>query len=104
MKSLEITFKAKIQQYEYAGRDGEFAPAFVQVPKNLASHANRDAFRQSKAFGAYANSDLFESLLHRAIAKMGIGKTIRTANPPQGVSIDDSGFLSIITITIPDAR
>lgn len=76
----------------------------VHVPEIKRHHCDMHAFRTSRAFGPYANSDLFPAILKRALRAMGIGERIDIAAPPAGVTVDTSSFLACVTIDVPDVR
>lgn len=95
-----ITFRAKVQSvYNF---DDSLAWQYVKVPAITRSHCDMPAFRSHKRFGGIANSDLFPRCLGRAFESLGIKKTIRLDRIPESVSIDTSGFLASVTITIPE--
>lgn len=100
---LRVSFRAKVQELHYAGRE---APEYryVQVPTVKRAHCDMPAFRASRAFGCFANSDLFMAMLARALQRAGIGRIIRLDDLPAGVTVDTSGFLASVTIDLPDAR
>jgi hypothetical protein len=87
-----ISFKTKI------GRAG-----MVVVPTLKRSHCDMAAFRSHAKYGMFTNSDLFPSVLAR-IRRDLIGSDsrnyIRLDSLPTNVSVDLSGFLAVITITV----
>ena len=93
-----VTFKAKIRTVY----NMDETPAWrdVKVPKLARAHCDIAAFRVHPKYGAYANSDLFPTMLARAVKSIGIGEYIRLDKIPAGVSIDASGFLAHVTISI----
>ena len=93
---LTITFRAKVHRIE---ADPPYD--MVNVPELKSSHADRDAFRRSRRFGAYANSDLFESMIRRAAREAGVGLCLRLDRLPPAVTVAP-GFLATVTITVPD--
>lgn len=95
MAAPMIQFRAKVQDFIYAGHD---APEYryVDVPALKRSHYDMSAFRTHPRFGSYANSDLFPSMLKRAVPY----KRIRLDQIPEGVTVDTSGFLALVTITL----
>jgi hypothetical protein len=96
---LTITFKTKIKPVHYA--DDSLAYKGFPLPKTLARYADRQAFRQSKRFGSYANSDLFEALLAREVKRLGVPAYIKLGSVPACVTIEP-GFMSTVTISIPE--
>lgn len=95
-----IVFKAKPQRV--MTMEDTLHYEFVKVPAVTRSHCDMPAFRSSRRFGDYANSDFFPSMIKRALMAMGIGPTIKLDDVPAGVSIDTDGFLAIVTIEIPE--
>lgn len=93
-----ITFRGKIEQLHYT--DGTPAPARIKVPKLSSAHFNREDFRRHPRFAALANSDLFLSALTGALRAKGIRETIRLDTLPEGVTVDQSGFLAHVTIEV----
>lgn len=93
-----IMFKAKVETVWHM----DLSPAYqrIKVPKIERRHCDMNAFRTDKKFEPYANSDLFPSLLRRAIRDAGIGEYIRLDAVPESVEIDTSGFLAQVTIKI----
>lgn len=98
-----LTFKAKPQKV-FNGDDLTLAYEFVKLPVDLARYADKDAFRKHPEFRAYANSDMFGSILKRALLKHNIGPVIRLDRVPEGVSIDTSSFLTTVTIQVEGWR
>lgn len=100
------TFRAKARESRYS--DGTLAGRWIQVPYLRRSHVDMGMARASKRWGMYANSDLFESMLNRAVENMGarkVGDALKldlTKPLPDGISIDESGFLAEVRITFPD--
>lgn len=79
-----ITFKAKIESRR------------IKVPKLTRAHCDIAAFRSHPKFGAFANSDLFQSVLNRAVPL----KFIDLDAMPANVTVDTTGFLAIVTIQV----
>jgi hypothetical protein len=93
-----ITFKAKIETIYNA--DDTVAWQWVKVPAIERRHCDMAAFRTDAKFGGYANSDLFTSMLKRALKEAGVQQHIKLHDLPANVTIDDSGFLARVTISI----
>lgn len=93
-----ITFKAKVETVWHM----DHSPAYqrIKVPKIERKHCDMNAFRTDRKFGSYANSDLFPSLLRRAMKDANISDYIRLDAVPESVEIDTSGFLAQVTILI----
>jgi hypothetical protein len=87
----QITFRAKV-------RNG-----FIDVPQFKRSHCDMAAFRKHPRWGGLANSDLFPNVLARIRRDM-IGSDsrnyIRLESLPAGVTVDCSGFLASVTVTV----
>lgn len=79
-----ITFKAKVSDRR------------IKVPKLTRAHCDMAAFRTHPKFGAFANSDLFQSVLARAVPL----KFINLDSIPDNVTVDASGFLANVTIEV----
>jgi hypothetical protein len=91
-----IQFKAKPETIYNI--DDSVAYVRIQVPKLERRHCDMDAFRRHPRYGSYANSDLFSGIL----AKMrrdffGITGVLRLDRIPDGVQVDTSGFLAVVT-------
>lgn len=93
-----ITFKAKAETIY--NMDETVAYHRVKVPAIKRNHCDMNGFRQHPKYRAYANSDLFASLIKRALASAQIGEYIRLDRIPACVAVDASEFLHSITIDI----
>ncbi len=99
MNPPAITFRGKPETIHF----GEVARKRVKVPEITRSHCDMNAFRCSRRFGSYANSDLFPAMLKRELTKIGVKPYLYLDElHPVGVEIDASGFLWSVTITLPD--
>lgn len=85
---MRITFRAKAV-------DGR-----VKVPKLTCSHVDMNAARQHPKYGSYANSDLFPAILARIAGAFAPRGYIDVSNPPDGVTVDASGFLAAVTFDV----
>ena len=89
----KITFKAKpVKVYNM---DDTLAYEYIQVPVLDRKHCDMQAFRQHPKFGPYVNSDLFKGMMSRVLPK-----TIRLDAIPEGVTVDLSGFLAVVSIDV----
>ena len=93
----KISFKAKIQTVY--NMDDTVAYHCIKVPELTRSHCDMDAFRRHPKYRSYANSDLFPGMLRR-IRKDKFGETIRLDKLPDGVTVDTSGFLAVVSISV----
>jgi hypothetical protein len=93
-----IQFKAKVETIYNA--DDTPAWQWVKVPAISRNHCDMAAFRSHPKFGAYANSDLFKNLLARELKSAGVKEYIKLHELPSCVTVDDSGFLARVTITL----
>jgi hypothetical protein len=93
-----ITFKAKVQTV--FNMDETEAFRYVKVPAITRSHCDMHAFRTHAKYGSYANSDLFPSLLKRALGDIAKRGMIRLDAIPENCKVDTSGFLAQVTIEI----
>ncbi|MCY0148325.1 hypothetical protein OEG84_11535 [Hoeflea sp. G2-23] len=91
----KISFKAKTETvYEM---DGTPAYTRVKVPTLDRKHCDIPAFRQHPKFGGFANSDMFPNILAR-IKRDRLGEYIRLDRVPEGVAVDTTGFLAIVSL------
>ena len=97
---LTVSFKAKPETIYNV--DGSVAFVRVKVPELTRKHCNIDAFRRSRKFGGFANSDLFPAMLNRAVAQLGIKSHIKLDAIPPCVTIEPGAFLIVVTIEIQD--
>jgi hypothetical protein len=97
-----IEFKCKAQERQIIV-DGTFKTAIcVRVPDITKMHCDMNAFRNSKKFGSWANSDLFTAIVKRELRNLDIGKFIDIDNLPDYISIKP-GFLTVTTIDLSQA-
>lgn len=97
MKNATITFKAK----PVTVWNGDIKEQWIKIPKLSSSHCDMQAFRFHSKYGAYANSDLFLSMLGRIRnEKFGEREYIKLHNIPEGVNVDASGFLAIVSFSV----
>lgn len=102
-RPLIVTFKAKVRRM--VNMDGTVAYRYVDVPKTIGcKHCDMQAFRDSAKFGPYANSDFFPGMLRHAVEQVGVkpGGRLKLDALPDGVTVDESGFLAVVSIVIPD--
>lgn len=97
-KQATITFKGKVETLQYV--DGTVASVRVKVPTLERRHCDMHAFRIHPRYGSYANSDLFPSMLAR-IKRERLGEYIKLSAIPEGVTVDTTGFLAVVTISVP---
>lgn len=92
-----ITFKGK----PYIGyRLDRSETRYLKIPVIKRGHCDMAAFRSHKKYGSYANSQLFPAMIARELEARGIARAVDINAPPAGVSVDDSGFLTVVAITI----
>lgn len=94
-----IVFKGKVKQVIYS--NGEHAYDYISIPELDRKHCDMAAFRNHPKYGAYANSDLFKGML-AGIKRQFFGSrsVIQLDQVPEGVTVDASGFLAIVTIAV----
>ena len=92
-----ITFRGKVETPQFI--DGTPAPSRIKVPELTRRHCDMDAFRAHPKFRAYANSDMFPSMLAR-IRRERLGEYLRLDQVPDGVHVDCSGFLAVVSIDV----
>lgn len=94
-----IVFKGKVKPLYWA--NDELAYEYIAIPELDRKHCNMAAFRNHPKYGAYANSDLFKGILAGIKRDLfGNRTTLRLDEIPEGVTVDTSGFLAIVTITV----
>lgn len=93
-----IQFKAKIQTVY--NMDDTPAYYYIHVPELDRKHCDMPAFRQHKKYGPYANSDLFKGMLKRIRSDIFQGRPLKLNAIPEGVTVDTSGFLAVVTIEV----
>ncbi|QIG74367.1 hypothetical protein EVC08_055 [Rhizobium phage RHph_N65] len=92
-----IEFKAKPEQV--FNMDDTLAFVRVKVPTLERKHCDMPAFRKHAKFGGLANSDLFKNVLSK-IRRDRLGEYIRLDRIPEGVSVDTSGYLAVVSIDV----
>ena len=93
-----IQFKAKAHAIQNV--DGTPAYTMIDVPELKRNHCDMAAFRKHPRYAGIANSDLFPNALKRIARDVAPAKFIRTDRIPEGVTIDLSGFLAVVTIEV----
>jgi hypothetical protein len=95
-----IRFKAKIRKCYYV--DGTLAYEYLQIPVLTRSHCqSMHDFRVHPKYGCYANSDLFPQILKGIKQSLfGTSNTLKMNNIPDGVTVDTSGFLAIVSFEV----
>lgn len=94
-----VTFKTRIEK-----TFDETPRAFVRSPALTRKHCDMQAFRNSKEFGSYANSDLFEALLERAKALSPLAKPLFLDDLPEGVAVTTNGFFATVAFDLKNWR
>jgi len=98
----KIEFKAKVESVYHV--EGGLAYQIIRVPIFDRKHCDMQAFRFHKQYGGIANSKLFPNALARIRRdKFGVkdyNPHIRLDQLPEGVSVDTSGFLAIVSIDV----
>lgn len=98
MSALIISFRGKPEAIWH----GEVKRLRVKVPEIARSHCDMSAFRNSRRFGSYANSDLFPALLARELKAMKLPPYLYADELPPGVEMDTTKFLWAVKITVAD--
>jgi hypothetical protein len=91
-----ITFKAKVKDAVYMGED-KVDHQYIDIPNLKKHHCNMNEFHSHKRWGGFSNSDLFESILQRIKNEVFGGDKLRLDAIPEGVSVDTSKFLAVVT-------
>jgi len=95
MATIQFKGKVKTIYYTYqANRD------YIQIPALNSKHCEMNAFRVHPKYGSYANSQLFPGILARLSKTIFGGKYLYLDQIPEGVTVDTSGFLAVVTITV----
>ena len=94
----DITFRAKVKRVWTADDPYTVAWRYVDVPVLASRHCDMPAFRRHLKYGGLANSDLFPNALARI--RRDIGETIRLDRIPANVTIDESGLLAVVVISV----
>lgn len=94
-----IEFKAKVKTMHYV--DDSIAYTYLDIPSLDRKHCDMNAFRQHPKYGSYANSDLFRGMLGRIkVATFGESSRLKLDNIPEGVTVDTSGFLAVVSFDV----
>lgn len=94
----QIKFKAKIETLYR--EDDTISCDRIKVPSLNRQHCDMHAFRKHPEYGGYANSDLFPAMLSRIRTKIFGGDFIELHKIPDGVSVDTSKFLAVVTVEV----
>ena len=92
----KITFKAKPETIY--NMDETVAYVRVKLPELARRHCDMNAFRNDPKYRDLANSDLFPSVLKRAVAPL--KGYVRLDRVPTNVQVDTTGFMAQVTIDI----
>lgn len=93
-----IQFRAKPEQVFHM--DGALAYERIRVPVLTRSHCDMAAFRGHAKWGGFANSGLFPTILTRIRKQVFGGDYIRLDSLPDGVAVDTSGFLAVVSADV----
>jgi len=91
----KVSFKTKLRSVDDGGKDRvmvAFKSKVTRCDCNLRSHQH-----------TYYNSDLFEPMLNRAYREVINQPWAWMDSLPSGVSVDDSGFLALVTVELPES-
>lgn len=94
----QIQFKGKVRRM--VNMDGSLAWEYIPVPVFRSIHADMQAFRVHPKFGFIANSDLFPGVLAKIKADKFPNGNLRMDRVPEGVTVDRSGFLAVVTVEV----
>jgi hypothetical protein len=92
-----IEFKAKPQTVY--NMDESVAYICIKVPTLTRNHCDMAAFRSHPKYSSYANSDLFPAILNK-IKREILGDYIKLNAVPEGVMIDNSGYLAKVSVDV----
>lgn len=92
-----IEFRAKVEAIY--NMDDTVAYQRVKVPALERKHCDMAAFRRHPRYGGIANSDIFKNALAK-LRRDRLGDYIRLDRIPDGVTVDTSGFLAVVTLDV----
>jgi len=104
---MKFIFKGKVKESRYT--DGTLARRYISVPVVARHHLDMNEARQHPKYGPYANSVIFAGMVKSALCKAGIRKDCTgklwvelppIAELPPAVTVDESGFLAVVTVDI----
>lgn len=93
-----VSFKAKIETIYNV--DDTVAYRRIKVPTITRRHCDMHAFRTHRKYGGFANSDLFASVLVRALKTAGVGGYLRLDALPDAVTVNEQAFLALVRIEL----
>lgn len=96
---MRITFKGKVRRTVYV--DGTLAYEYIKVPTLHAKHCDMSAARKHPKYGVFANSALFAGQLAGIKRRYFPKGEVRLNALPDGVSVDTSGYLAVVTVDVP---
>ncbi|ATY17142.1 hypothetical protein CU254_41945 (plasmid) [Amycolatopsis sp. AA4] len=101
---MPATIKFRAKPETLYNVDGTCDYTRIKVPEIGIRHCAMSEFRSHATLRGLANSDLFPRALRGVLKQMGIavGGYIRLDQLPDGVTVDASGFLAAVTITVAD--
>lgn len=94
---VTLRFRAKVTTRLFA--DGTVAYTFVRVPTFTHAHVDMHELRAHPKYAAIANSSLLPNILAR-IRRDTLGDVLRLDRIPANVSVDTSGFLAEVAVSI----
>lgn len=102
ISTMNTTIQFKAKPETIYNQDNSVAYRRIKVPQFTNSHCNMQAFRMHPKYGAFANSDLFPGVLRRIRTTVfGEGRDyFRLDRIPQGVTVDETGFLAVVSFTV----
>lgn len=93
---MHISFKVKIRELNFGG----VKVKYFRAPKLKPHHADMSWFRTSKAYGAYANSDLFPAMLELIGKRFFPKGAVFLDDIGPNVSVNQDGFLATVSIDL----
>lgn len=96
----QIQFKGKIRTVRFTDESKNYD--YIQIPELDRKHCNMDAMRSHPKLGPYANSDLFKAMLQREKRRVfgSLSTQLKLNAIPEGVTVDTSGFLAVVTFEV----
>ena len=96
-----ITFRTKPIAVYNCGIPATVAYRLIKVPELKRAHCDMGAFRSHPRYGAFANSDLFPSVLARIRRDTAnVYGEIKIGSEPENVTVVQEKFMVMVTINV----
>jgi hypothetical protein len=96
----QIQFKGKVRTVRFTDEAKSYD--YVQIPELDRKHCDMAAMRLHPKLGTFANSDLFRAMLQREKRRVfgNLSTQLKLNAIPDGVTVDTSGFLAVVTFEV----